>query len=120
MDISKPVIFPVGKKWFELYRAGRKTVELRRVGTWVTRQITRYPPEMNKGRRVKILLARHKGPVIWGTITDVRTYPSVDDLPDDVLKMACVTREEALHMFGDSRVLAVFIRLDVPKIRAGR
>jgi len=108
----KPVYLPVKRKWFELYAKGEKTVELRRMGTWVTAQITRYTPlETNKGREVRIRLGYRGREELRGVIRDVKIYPLVEAIPDEVLKMACVSRIDAADMFGDDPILAIFIEV---------
>ena len=107
----KPVYLPVKRKWFELYAKGEKTVELRRMGTWVTAQITRYGLEASKGRGVRIRLGYRGREELRGVIRDVKIYPLVEAIPDEVLKMACVSRIEAADMFGDDPILAIFIEV---------
>lgn len=107
----KPVYLPVKRKWFELYVKGEKTVELRRMGTWVTAQITRYGLEASIGREVRIRLGHRSKQEIRGIIRDVKIYPLIEAIPDEVLRMACVSRMEAADMFGDNPILAIFIEL---------
>jgi len=108
----KPVYLPVKRKWFELYAKGEKTVELRRMGTRITAQITRYTPlEANIGREVRIRLGYGGREELRGVIRDVKIYPLVEAIPDEVLKMACVSRIEAADMFGDDPILAIFIEV---------
>ena len=84
---------------------------LRRMGTWVTAQITRYGLEANIGREVRIRLGYRGQEELRGVIRDVKIYPLVEAIPDEVLKMACVSRIEAADMFGDEAILAIFIEL---------
>jgi len=107
----KPVYLPVKRKWFELYAKGEKTVELRRMGTWITAQITRYGLEANIGREVRIRLGYRGREELRGVIRDVKIYPLVEAIPDEVLKMACIDRIEAADMFGDNPILAIFIEV---------
>jgi len=107
----KPVYLPVKRKWFELYAKGKKTVELRRMGTWVTAQITRYGLEANIGREVRIRLGYRGREELRGVIRDVKIYPLVEAIPDEVLRMACIDRIEAADMFGDDPILAIFIEV---------
>ena len=107
----KPVYLPVKRKWFELYAKGEKTVELRRMGTRITAQITRYGLEASIGREVRIRLGYRGREELRGIIRDVKIYPLVEAIPDEVLKMACVSRIEAADMFGDDPVLAIFIEV---------
>jgi len=112
--LMKPVYLPVKRKWFELYAKGEKTVELRRMGTWVTAQLTRPTNnrlEANIGREVRIRPCYKREPELRGIIRDVKIYPLVEAIPDEVLKMACVSRIEAADMFGDEPILAIFIEL---------
>ena len=115
----KPVYLPVKRKWFELYAKGEKTVELRRMGTRITAQITRYTPlEANIGREVRIRLGHRSKQEIRGIIRDVKIYPLVEAIPDEVLRMACVSRMEAADMFEDEPILAIFIEV-VSSAQAG-
>ena len=108
----KPVYLPVKRKWFELYVKGEKTVELRRMGTRITAQLTRYTPlEANIGREVRIRLGYGGREELRGVIRDVKIYPLVEAIPDEVLRMACVGRIEAADMFGDDPILAIFIEV---------
>ena len=107
----KPVYLPVKRKWFELYAKGEKTVELRRMGTRITAQITRYGLKANIGREVRIRLGYRGREELRGIIRDVKIYPLVEAIPDEVLRMACVGRIEAADLFGDDPVLAIFIEL---------
>ena len=107
----KPVYLPVKRKWFELYAKGEKTVELRRMGTRITAQITRYGLETNIGREVRIRLGYRGQEELRGVIRDVKIYPLVEAIPDEVLRMACIDRIEAADMFGDDPILAIFIEV---------
>jgi len=107
----KPVYLVVKKKWFDLYAEGKKTVELRRMETPVTAQITRYGLEANIGREVRIKPGYGSKKELRGIIRDVKIYPLVEAIPDEVLRMACIDRIEAADMFGDNPILAIFIEV---------
>jgi len=105
----KRVFVPLKRKYFELIKQGKKRVELRSENSPVARQFIRRfvrTARFRCGYRGESLIAGLE--LIW--------FGKRDEIPDELLELACVTQDEVESMFkADEEVWA--FKLNVLEMR---
>lgn len=101
------VFCPLPKGFYNAFKGGRKHKELRRSGSNVGRQA------LNHGVGALIEIRRgYKYDPIWGRITGIERFPSLDAVPDSVLGEACCNRQKAQDLLGrDNEVVVIGVDL---------
>lgn len=80
--MTNRLFVPLNTKWYELFKLGKKTVEIRGESNrfnWNTVKV---------GRKVELRRGYAKKGALWGTITNIWIDRHIYDLPKEVLKKA--------------------------------
>jgi len=107
--MSKRIFIPLRRKYFELFKQGKKRVELRSINSPVVRQFDKHFGYVHPTRQPPVeLRCGYRGEALRGRITSERYYSRVSRIPQRVLELACVTREEAEELCGWANPVIAF------------
>jgi len=99
------IFVPLKRKYFELIKQGKKTIELRSEKSPVVKQYWKAPDHLAEFR------CGYRGESVLGSL-ELFWFGKRDNLPDLLLEKACVTQDEVRRLFKpDEKVWAFEVRL---------
>ncbi len=117
------IFCPLRGRWFDLIKAGRKTWEFRHTKSPVAYQISKKLGfDLDKLKKTSTIPSPselliefrqgYNGEAAVGMILEIRLYPSPDDVEEEILREACVSRDDLHPIWLKGHLLAIrFVKI---------